>query len=67
MLFRLSASLYSSTNTKGHKHKGYHETFTVVKRQFGNADIGINTASSCDGPTCFVPELVAGSASIKLT
>ena len=22
---------------------------------------GINTASSCDGPTCFVPELVAGS------
>ena len=26
-----------------------------------SADIGINTASSCGGPTCFVPELVAGS------
>ncbi len=32
-----------------------------------SADIGINTASSCDGPTCFVPELVAGSVSISLT
>ena len=29
--------------------------------------IGINTASSCDRPACFVPELVAGRASICLT
>ena len=38
-----------------------------VKRREDSADIGINTASSCDGPTCFVSELVAGSASISFT
>ena len=32
-----------------------------------SADIGINTASSCDGPTLFVIELVAGNVPIRLT
>ncbi len=40
---------------------------THILRAFYSADIGINTASSCDGPTCFVSELVAGSASVSLT
>jgi len=38
-----------------------------ILRAFYSANIGIDTASSCDGPTCFVPKLVAGSASISLT
>ena len=32
-----------------------------------SADIGIKTTSSYNRPTCFVPELVAGSASVSLT
>jgi len=28
---------------------------------------GLNTASSCDVPICFVPELMTSSASISLT
>ena len=43
------------------------QALTHILRVFYSADIGIATASSCDGPTCFVPELVAGSASISLT
>ena len=43
------------------------QALTHVLRVFYSADIGIATASSCDGPTCFVPELVAGSASVSLT
>ena len=30
-------------------------------------DIGINTAPTCDGPICFMPELVAGSAAKSVT
>ena len=34
----------------------------LILRAFYSADIGINTASSCESSTCFVPhELVAGS------
>ncbi len=36
-------------------------TFSLILRAFYSADIGINTASSCENSTCFVPELVAGS------
>ena len=43
------------------------QALTHILRAFYSADIGIATASSCDGRTCFVPELVAGSASISLT
>ncbi|DBA85963.1 TPA: hypothetical protein ACH3X1_005502 [Trebouxia sp. C0004] len=40
---------------------------THILRAFYFADIGIKTASSCDRLTCFMPELVAGSASASLT
>ncbi len=45
----------------------FKPAFTLILRAFYSADISINTASSCDGPTCFVSELMAGSASISLT
>ncbi len=45
----------------------FEADLTHILRAFYSADIGINTASSCDGPTCSVSELVAGSASISLT
>ncbi len=45
----------------------FDSALTLTLRAFYSADIGINTASSCDRSTCFVPELVAGSASISLT
>ena len=45
----------------------FKPAFTLILRAFYSADISINTASSCDGPTCFVPKLVAGSASVSLT
>ena len=45
----------------------FEPALTHIRRAFYSADIGINIASSCDGPTCFVPKLVAGSASISLT
>ena len=35
---------------------------TRILRDFYSADIGITTASTCDGPTLFVTELVAGSS-----
>jgi hypothetical protein len=58
-----SSRNYSTSITNcGGVHKGI-----VVVSETHSADIGINTASSCDGPVCFMPELVAGSASISLT
>ncbi len=39
----------------------FESALTHILRAFYSADIGINTASSCEKPTCFVPELVAGS------
>ncbi len=52
-----NATWYSLTNQHivAHKLRSY------------SANIAINTASSCDGPTCSVPELVAVSASVSLT
>ena len=40
---------------------------THILRASNSVDIGINTASSCKGPTCFVPELIAGIASVSMT
>ena len=34
----------------------------LILRAFYSVDIGVTTASSCDGPTLFVTELVAGSS-----
>ena len=45
----------------------FRPAFTLILRACYSADIGINTASSCDGPTLFVTEVVAGNASISLT
>ncbi|DBA86283.1 TPA: hypothetical protein ACH3X1_005780 [Trebouxia sp. C0004] len=40
---------------------------THILRAFYFANIGIKSASSCVRLTCFMPELVAGSASVSLT
>ena len=40
---------------------------TTTLKVFYSADIVLNTALTCDGPICCVPELVAGSAAISLT
>ncbi len=45
----------------------FDPAFTLILRAFYSAVIGIKTYSSYDRPTCFVPELVAGSASVSLT
>ena len=40
----------------------FQSALTHILRAFHSADIGIKTASSCEKPTCIVPELVAGSS-----
>ncbi len=40
----------------------FKPAFTVMLRALYSADIGITTASSCDGPTLFVTELAGGSS-----
>jgi len=40
----------------------FKPAFTLILGAFYSADIGVTTASSCDGPTLFVTELVAGSS-----
>ncbi len=68
-----NSMLPSFKRASTHILRGFYSIATLI-------DIGINTASSCDGPsgtkhvgpsqdepTCFVPDLVAGSASISLT
>ncbi len=59
--------LFSGTVTEGNPMKFPGSGVRFVKRREDSADIGTNTASSCDGPACFVSELVAGSASISFT
>ena len=44
----------------------FEPDFAHILRAFYSADIGITNTSSCDSPTCFMPELVAGSASVSL-
>ena len=44
----------------------FESALTQILRAFYSADIGINTAPTCHGSICFVPELVAGSAAISL-
>ena len=50
-----------------HSVRLMHDQHALQSHAVYSADIGINTASSCDGPTFFVPELVAGGTSISLT
>ncbi len=47
-------------------HVPFKRASNHILRAFNSVDVGINTAS-CQGPTCFVPELVAGNASVNLT
>ena len=47
-------------------HAPFKRASNHILWAFNSEGVGINTAS-CQGPTCFVPELVAGNGSVSLT